>query len=242
MDLELRGKVAVVTGASRGIGLAIVRAFVAEGAYVVAGARRPTADLEELASSGSVRVVSVDLATPRGVAELAAAAGSRVDVLVNNVGGSVARPGGFASVTDDDWVATLSLNLLAAVRMTRAVLDGMVAAGTGSIVNVGSANARLPDPNIIDYSSAKAALVNFAKALSKEVAQYGVRVNTVSPGPVATSRWRADQIAAVSQRMLTGRLTRPDEVADVVLMLASVRTAAVTGAVWDVDGGLIPTI
>jgi NAD(P)-dependent dehydrogenase (short-subunit alcohol dehydrogenase family) len=258
MELGLQGRVAVVTGASRGIGLAVVRGLVAEGAQVVAGARKTSAELAELAETGQVRVVEVDLAEPAGPGRLVGSAGERVDILVNNVGSAPARTGGFLAVTDEQWVATLNLNLLPAVRATRSVLPLMLAAGRGAIVNISSVNAVLPDPAVIDYSAAKAALANFSKALSKEVGAQGVRINTVSPGPVATALWLgaggvADTVAHATGRTpeeivnqaahdsVTGRFTRPEEVADLVLLLASDRSANVTGADITVDGGLIPT-
>ena len=242
MDLNLRGKTAIVTGGSKGIGLAVVQALAREGAFVVAGARSSSAELDALVAAGSARAVEGDLTTHEAVRSLVAAAGPRVDILVNNVGRSLPRLNGFAAITDEEWLMSLTLNTMAAIRMTRAVLPAMRAAGSGSIVNVGSVNAWFPDPGLVDYSAAKAALWNVAKGLAKEVAEHGIRVNTVSPGPVATARWRPDQLAAVSARMLTGRLTRPEEVADVVAMLASERTANVTGATWTVDGGLVPTL
>jgi NAD(P)-dependent dehydrogenase (short-subunit alcohol dehydrogenase family) len=258
MDLQLNGRAAVVTGASRGIGLAVTRGLVAEGVHVTVGALKSSAELDELAGAGLVRVVEADLAEPGGPAGLVAAAGDRIDILVNNVGAAPARPGGFGEITDEDWQATLTLNLMAAVRTTRAVLPVMLAAGKGAIVTIGSVNAVLPDPGVMDYSAAKAALANFSKALSKEAGPYGVRVNTISPGPVATDLWlgEAGVAATVSRatgarpedvqsqaarQMVTGRFSRPDEVADLVLFLASDRTANVTGADITIDGGLIPT-
>jgi NAD(P)-dependent dehydrogenase (short-subunit alcohol dehydrogenase family) len=258
MDLGLSGRVAVVTGASRGIGLAVVAALVAEGVTVVAGARTTSDELAAVARKGDVRVVRVDLSTPDGPAELVAAAGDRIDVLVNNVGAAGVRADGFLGVTDDQWAATLNLNLLAAVRATRAALPVMLAAGRGSIVNVCSVNSILADPAVIDYCAAKAALASFSKALSREVGGRGVRVNTVSPGPVATDLWlgRGGVAATVAQASgrtpeeiegeaargsVTGRFTRPDEVADAVLLLAGDRTGNVTGADITVDGGLVPT-
>src|SRR4051812_4272124 len=163
VDLGLTGKRVVVTGASRGIGLAIVRGFVAEGATVVAGARRVTPELEDL---DGVTAVAVDLADPAGPAQLVAAAGGRIDVLVNNVGIAPPRPQGFLEVTDDMWATTWNLNVMSAVRATRAALPVMLAGGGGAIVNTGSVNARLADPLVVDYSAAKAALTNFAKSLS----------------------------------------------------------------------------
>ena len=183
MDLDLAGRSAVVTGGSRGIGLAIVRGLAAAGARVTVGARKSSADLDELARTGQVRVVLADLADPAAPASLIGQAGDRIDVLVNNVGGAPARTGGFLSITDADWRATIELDLMAAVRTTRAALPAMLAAGTGVIISTCSVNARLPDPAVMDYSVAKAGLASFCKALSKEVGPRGIRVNTVSPGP-----------------------------------------------------------
>jgi NAD(P)-dependent dehydrogenase (short-subunit alcohol dehydrogenase family) len=258
MDLFLNGRTAIVTGASRGIGLAVTRGLAAEGVHVTAGARKSSAELDELAGAGLVRVVEVDLADPGGPTALVAAAGDRIDILVNNVGAAPARPGGFGEITDQDWQASLTLNLMAAVRTTRAVLPVMLAAGKGAIVNISSVNAFLPDPGVMDYSAAKAALANFSKSLSKQAGPHGIRVNTISPGPVATDLWlgEAGVAATVSratgaspqdvqsqaaQQMVTGRFSRPEEVADLALILASDRTANVTGADITIDGGLIPT-
>jgi NAD(P)-dependent dehydrogenase (short-subunit alcohol dehydrogenase family) len=258
MDLHLSGQKAIVTGASRGIGLAITRGLVAEGVSVTAGARRSSPELDELASVGMVRAVEVDLAETGGPAALVGAAGDRIDILVNNVGAAPARTAGFGKITDADWQASLAVNLMAAVRTTRAALPAMLAAGKGAIVTVSSANAFLPDPAVMDYSAAKAALASFSKSLSKEVGAHGIRVNTVSPGPVATDLWLGEHGVAATVsgatgarpedvrsqaagQMVTGRFSRPEEVADLVVILASDRTANVTGADITIDGGLIPT-
>lgn len=262
MDLHLSGKVAVVTGASKGIGLAVTRAFADEGVRVVAGAREITDGLSELAAGSQVRPVSVDLSTPEGPARLvdeAVATFGGLDILVNNVGAVVPRPGGFLSFTDDDWTWGLTINFLSAVRTTRAALAHLLDRGAGSIVTISSVNAFLPDPTIIDYCAAKAALTNFSKALSKEVGPRGVRVNTVSPGPVATALWlgkggvaetfarasggEPDAVAKqAASEAATGRFTRPEEVADLVLLLASDRAGNVTGADFVIDGGLVTTL
>jgi NAD(P)-dependent dehydrogenase (short-subunit alcohol dehydrogenase family) len=258
MDTDLSGRTAVVTGGSKGIGLAIVRQLAASGARVVTGAKSPSPEIEALTRDQQVTFAPVDLADPEGPARLVALAGDRVDILVNNVGLARARPGGFLSVTEDDWAVSLTLNLLAAVRATRAALPGMLAAGAGAIVMTCSVNARLPDPAVIDYSAAKAGLAGFAKALSKEVGPRGIRVNTVSPGPVATDLWlgRDGVAATVSQatgasaadvqsqaagQSVTGRFTQPAEVADLVVFLASDRAANITWSDFTIDGGLIPT-
>jgi NAD(P)-dependent dehydrogenase (short-subunit alcohol dehydrogenase family) len=259
MDLGLHGRTAVVTGASKGIGLAIVRALVGEGVHVVAGARSSSPGLDELAADGRVDVVPVDLSDPGGPTRLVESASGAVDILVNNVGLATARTGGFLSVTEEQWLASLNLNLLAAVRATRAVLPGMIAAGSGAIVNVASVNAYLPDPAVIDYSAAKAGLSNFAKSLSKEMGPHGIRINSVNPGPVETALWLGDggiastvsgstgltreqvQHGAVADAA-TGRFTTPDEVADLVLFLVSDRAANITGAGYAIDGGLVQTL
>ena len=205
-----------------------------------------------------MRVLEADLAEPGGPARLVTMAGDRIDILVNNVGGASARIGGFLSITDEEWQTTLNLNLMATVRATRSALPVMLAAGRGAIVNICSVNSVLSDPAVMDYSAAKAALASFSKALSKEVGPKGIRVNTVSPGPVATDLWLGDHgVAATVSRatgtrpedvasdaareMVTGRFSRPDEVADLVLVLASDVTANVTGADFRIDGGLVPT-
>ena len=264
VDLSLKGKIAVVTGASKGIGLAITKAFVAEGAQVIAGARDVGGDLGALASRNGVRAVSVDLSAPDGPQALVARAEEfgGLDILVNNVGAVGVRLDGFASVTDEQWLSSLNLNFMAAVRTTRAALPLMLARGSGAIVTVSSVNAFLPDPGVIDYSAAKAALTNFSKALSKEVGPRGIRMNTVSPGPVETALWLGPtgvaatvakaagvdaetaktQVVASQGGFATGRFTRPDEVADLVLFLASTRSGNITGADFVIDGGLVKTL
>jgi NAD(P)-dependent dehydrogenase (short-subunit alcohol dehydrogenase family) len=261
MDLHLTGKVAVVTGASRGIGLAVTTALAEEGACVVAGARTITEDLSQLAVRRSVQPMSVDLSTSDGPLELvrgAVAAYNGLDILVNNVGAVHPRTDGFESITDDDWIATLTLDLLASVRATRAALPYLLER-RGTVVSVCSVNAFLPDPLVMDYSAAKGALANFSKALSKEVGPKGVRVNTVSPGPVATDLWlgkggvaetvaRAGGVepASVANEAalgaVMGRFTQPDQVADLVVFLASDRAGNVTGADFVIDGGLTTTL
>jgi NAD(P)-dependent dehydrogenase (short-subunit alcohol dehydrogenase family) len=259
VDLELSDKIVVVTGASKGIGLAIVGELVAEGAKVVAGARH----IDALEGIGGVTPVTVDLADPNGPERLVAHAVDelgRVDVLVNNVGAAHVRLDGFLSLSDADFEASLQLNFLAALRATRAAVKDMAKRKEGTVVNVASVNSFFePDGGVIDYGAAKAALVNFAKALSQELGPSGIRITSVSPGPVATDLWLGQQgVAAtvgsatgegadavrdhMAANMATGRFTTPTEVATIVALLASPRLANVTGANWVIDGGLVKTV
>ncbi|ANJ28561.1 oxidoreductase [Agromyces aureus] len=260
MDLDLTDKVAVVTGASKGIGLAVTRALVAEGARVIAGARTITDELVALSDSGHVMAVSVDLSTADGPAELVARAEhfGGLDILVNNVGAVTPRTEGFLAVSDDDWLRTFNLTLMAGVRTTRAAIPLLLERGAGNVVTIASVNAYLPDPGVIDYAAIKASVWNLSKSLSKEYGPRGLRFNTISPGPVSTPLWLGEtgvaatiaaklgvsldeareRIVAEGGGFSTGRFTEPEEVADLVLLLASRRAGNVTGADFLIDGGL----
>jgi NAD(P)-dependent dehydrogenase (short-subunit alcohol dehydrogenase family) len=262
VNLGLTGRRAVVTGASKGIGLAVTRALLQEGARVAAGARHASAELTAAVEEADALVVLADLTTAAGCAALVDAAVTRfggVDLLVNNVGAVHPRTGGFLSVTDEDWRQALEANLFSAVRATRAALPHLLAGAPSAIVTVCSVNATLPDPGVIDYSAAKAALRSFCKSLSKELGPSGVRVNTVSPGPVETELWLgpggvADTLAraggtdpaavraAAVAGTATARFTRADEVAQVVLLLAAETAGNITGTDVIIDGGLVGTV
>ncbi|MFL5868280.1 MAG: SDR family NAD(P)-dependent oxidoreductase [Thermoleophilaceae bacterium] len=261
MDLGLTDKVAVVTGASKGIGLAVTRAFVEEGARVVAGARS-SENLEEIER---VTAVALDLAAPEGPARLIDRAideHGRLDVLVNNVGAVRLRLEGFLGTSDDEFEWAMRMNFFTALRATRAALGPMVEQGKGAIVNTASVNAFFqPDAGTIDYGAAKAALVNLSKSLAQEFGPKGIHVNCVSPGPVGTDLWLGDHgvaetvaeatgvdadtaresVIAGIGGFATGRFTTPEEVATLIVLLASERTANVTGANYVIDGGLIKT-
>ena len=261
MDLGLSDRVAVVTGASKGIGLAVTQMLADEGALVVAGART-TGALEGLER---VTPVAVDLTRPDGPKALVQRAlddHGRVDILVNNVGAVRLRLTGFLALGDDDFEWALEMNFFTALRATRAAVRPMVEQGSGAIVNVASVNAFFqPDGATIDYGAAKAALLNLTKSLAQELGPAGIRVNAVSPGPVATELWlgangvaatvgRAtgvdadtarDTVIAAIGGFATGRLTTPQEVATLIVLLASDRTANVTGTNSVIDGGLIKT-
>ena len=261
MDLNLTGKVAVVTGASKGIGLAITRALVEEGVSVVAGARDVGGELTDLEATSKVLAVSVDLSTPTGPSELVAQSAhfGGLDIVVNNVGALTPRIDGFLAISDEDWLSTLNLSFLAAIRTTRAAIPLLLQRGSGNVVTIASVNAYLPDPGVLDYSAAKAALWNVSKSLSKEYGPRGLRFNTVSPGPVETPLWLGEHgvaatIAAATGTdfetaktntiaaqggLTTGRFTRPEEVADLVVLLASNRAGNVNGSDFMIDGGLV---
>jgi NAD(P)-dependent dehydrogenase (short-subunit alcohol dehydrogenase family) len=259
MDLELTDKVAVVTGANKGIGLAITKALVVEGAYVVAGSR----STENLDSLDRVRAVSVDLLSEDGPALLVQKAideHGHLDVLVNNVGGVRIRVGGFLATSDKEFEWALQMNFLSGLRATRAALGPMIEQGSGSIVNIASVNSFFaPDAATIDYGAAKAAVVNLSKSLSQEFGPHGIRVNCVSPGQVSTDLWLGEHGVAATvasatgvdadtiretaaSAIATGRFSTPEEVATLVTLLASDRTANVTGVNYVIDGGLIKTI
>jgi NAD(P)-dependent dehydrogenase (short-subunit alcohol dehydrogenase family) len=261
VDLELDGKVAVVTGAGKGIGLAVTKALADEGVQVVAGSRS-TGSLDGLKG---VTAVAVDLSSAAGPAQLvqyAIEAHGRVDVLVNNVGAVRMRTEGFLGTSDEDFAWAMQMNFFIALRASRAALTVMVGQGAGAIVNVASVNAFFqPDAATIDYGAAKAALVNLTKTLAQEFGPRGIRVNAVSPGPVATDLWlgehgvaetvaKATGVDADTARQTiiagiggfaTGRFTTPEEVATLITFLASSRAGNITGVNYIIDGGLIKT-
>jgi len=258
MDLELSDRVAVVTGANKGIGLAITNALVAEGAYVVAG----SITTENLDGLDRVTPVAVNLLAADGPALLVQKAidtHGRLDVLVNNVGAVRIRVDGFLATSDEEFEWALQINFFAGLRATRAALGPMLEQGSGAIVNIASVNSFFqPDAATVDYGVAKAAVVNLSKSLSQEFGPKGIRVNCVSPGQVSTDLWLgahgvAETFAAASgvdadtiretaaSAIATGRFSTPQEVASLVTMLASDRMANVTGVNYVIDGGLIKT-
>ncbi|MGA5125575.1 SDR family oxidoreductase [Streptomyces pseudogriseolus] len=259
-DSELSGRVAVVTGGSKGTGLATVRRLRQAGAQVITLARTAPRTGDDWSDA---LFVQGDLGTPEGVATAAAAVTARVgapDVLVHVVGGSSAPAGGFAALDDQQWERELELNLLAAVRLDRALLPGMVARGSGAVVHVTSIQRRMPlHDSTLAYAAAKAALTTYSKGLAGEVAPAGVRVNSVAPGFIRTDgaehllarRMRENGVtreAALDDLMRVlggiplGRPAEPEEVAEVIAFLASPRAAAVAGAEYTVDGGTVRAV
>ncbi|MBL1108749.1 SDR family oxidoreductase [Streptomyces sp. 5-8] len=260
MDLNLTAKTAVVTGASRGIGLATVRTLTAEGVNVVGAARTITPELKETGA----HTIAADLSTAEGVITLMDSALIElggIDLLVNNVGaGDDVEPLGFLDTDDPRWTRVFDLNLLSAVRTTRAALPSLIER-SGSIVNVSSINSRLPAAGPVAYSAAKAALTALGKSLAEEFGPQGVRVNTVSPGVVRTSIWEdpdgfggkvaagvGAEHAAFLQRIpeafgiTTGRITEPEEVAALIVFLLSDVAGNITGTDHVIDGGTVKTL
>jgi NAD(P)-dependent dehydrogenase (short-subunit alcohol dehydrogenase family) len=264
MDLDLDGRVAVVTGASKGIGLAVVSTLLDHGARVVATSRNRSPELDSL--GGDLLHVPADLMDAGAPAEVVAGAVETfggVDVLVNNAGGP--PPGtklprfGFLGLGDEDWREMFEFNLFSAVRACRAAIPLLVERGGGAIVNVSSVHGRQPSAVNVDYGAAKAAMTNLTKALSEEFGPQGVRVNGVCPGPVRTPWWTdaggaADILAAQMgtdrdsvmtrlapemMQLTTGRLAEPAEIAAAVAFLASPRSASTTGTELVVDGGML---
>jgi 3-oxoacyl-[acyl-carrier protein] reductase len=249
MDLGLKDKVAIVTGSSRGIGRSIALGLADEGCKLVICARGEE-KLQETAreiQKKGVDVVPVvaDIVKKEGanrVVDHAMSSFDRIDVLVNNVGGSNRKP--FVDHTDEDWQAIIDMNLFAAIRMSRLVVPGMAERGSGSIIMISSIWGReLGGPS--SYNTTKAALVGLSKNLAKELAPKGVRVNTVAPGSILfpgggwDRRQKEDpegMAAFVKQNMPLGRFGKPEEVANLVVFLASERASLMTGTCINVDG------
>jgi 3-oxoacyl-[acyl-carrier protein] reductase len=253
MDLGIEGKVALVTGASRGIGRAIAMGLAAEGARVVMCARNAgdlVAAVREARARGGGQLAAVgapaDVTTPVGVAALvdtALATYGGIDIVVNNVGGSGARD--FGATDDADLQAVLDRNLFTALRVSRAALPHLTARGGGVIILIASVYGREAGGGP-SYNAAKAAEISLAKAMARDLAKDGIRVVSVAPGSVLfpgggwERRQKADPegIAAFVKREIPyGRFGRPEEIADVVTFLCSPRAGWITGACVPVDGG-----
>jgi len=260
MDLGLAGRVALVTGGSQGIGRDIARTLAAEGADVAICARRTDvleATAGELRASGrDVVAVAADVATPDGVARVADAVHDhfgRVDILINNAGKGSPKP--LLELTDEEWYASIDLNLMSAVRMCRACVPGMRERGWGRIVNIGSRVGREPDAFFGPYAASKAALINFSKTLANAFSPDGVLTNCVVPGLIkgeavqqaaersadATGKTVEEVYEATLRKrpIPVGRLGEPSDVSGLVALLVSERGSWITGSCFTVDGGIV---
>lgn len=257
-DLRLDGLRAVVTGGTQGLGAAVVQALVAAGARVATSAR----DVSVQPADG-VAYIGADLTTAQGAARLAQTvldSWGGVDIVINSVGGSSAPAGGFAALSDEHWQAELNLNLMPAVRLDRALVPAMLAQGSGVILHVSSIQRMMPLPeSTTAYAAAKAALTTYSKSLAREVTPKGVRVLSVAPGWIETeaSIRFAERLAEEAgtdyeggRRIVMeaigglplGRPATPQEVADLIVFLASPRAASVSGSEHRIDGGTISTL
>ena len=241
MDLGISGRIAVVTGATSGIGAATADILAAEGVHVVPVSRGE----------------GIDVTAPDAADRIAAAAPAPVDILVNNAGTSFVRA--LDELTDDDWNGLWELHVLASMRLMRAFAPGMAERGWGRIVNVSSSAGKRPSLTNAAYSVTKAAQLSLSRVFADTYAARGVLVNAVAPGAVASPLWvaeggLAEQAAAARggtreealetqrARIPLGRLAEPEEIATVIAFLCSEAASTVTGAAWSVDGGTVPSI
>ncbi|MEK8127576.1 SDR family oxidoreductase [Paenibacillus filicis] len=254
---EFKGKKALVTGGTKGMGKAIASRLAASGATVMTTARSLPAGLSQ-----TELFVQADLATSEGVEVVIQAVKERfggIDIVVHCVGGSTTPPGGALVLSDEDWLHMLNWNLLGAVRLDRSLLPLMVEKGAGAIVHISSIQRRLPlYESTLAYAAAKAALSNYSKGLANEFSPRGIRVNTVAPGFIQTEAADAmiDRFAAQTGSresalellmgslggIPVGRPGTPEEVGELVAFLVSDRAASITGGEYVIDGGTVPTV
>ena len=255
---ELSGKIALVTGGTKGAGKAIAERLLQAGAMVIISARN-AAGTED----SRLHFIAADLSTSEGsnkvVSEVLSTYG-RLDILVNNLGSSTTPAGGFSALSDSDWESTLQANLLAPVRLDRGFLPQMIDRKDGVIIHIASIQGKLPlYDSTLPYAASKAALLNYSKSLSNEVTPKGVRVLAVSPGWINTSasvaflgeiaRNSNISVAQAQQGVMDalggipyGRPAEPSEVAEFVGFLVSPRASYLTGTNYIIDGGTVPTI
>lgn len=269
MELGLRGRACVVTGASRGIGRATARMLCAEGADVLLVARSEDRLIEaadECAAAGEeaggrAESLATDVTDPSAADQIVREAAERlgqVDVLVNNAGS--ARWRDLDEVPDEDWYAAWELNVMAPMRLMRASVPGMRERGWGRIVNVSSTAGKRPSAAMAEYSVAKAAELSLSRLYADRYASDGVLVNAICPGPVKSELWmeegglldqskemgehgdREEALEAAGSKRPIGRLAEVDEIAGAIVFLCSERASYTAGAAWSVDGGTVQVI
>jgi NAD(P)-dependent dehydrogenase (short-subunit alcohol dehydrogenase family) len=247
VELGLKDKVCVVTGASEGIGAETARLLHAEGARVVTASRRDE-------GPGTLHVAA-DLSRagePQRVIATTLEAFGRVDCLVNNLGWAEIHK--FDELTEEIWERSWQINVMSAVRATQAALPGMRQRRAGAIVNVSSTAGKRPSTGMPEYSVTKAAMLSFSRLVADLYSREGIRCNAVTPGPTQSPAWlseggladqqgsREDALARSAAGRPIGRMAQPDEIATVIVFLCSDRASYVTGAAWSVDGGTVPII
>lgn len=266
MDLGLDGKRCLITGAGRGIGRAVAVRLAAAGGHVLLTSRSADelaeACAECEAAGGRAATLAADVTDPATPARLVEASraelGGDPDVLVNNAGAARWRP--LEDVPEEDWYAAWELNVMAPLRLMRAVIPGMRERRWGRIVNVSSTAGKRPSANMPEYSVAKAAELSLSRLFADRYAPDGVLVNAVCPGPTTSPMWvaeggladqsrelagmesREEALAAAGAKRPIGRLAEPGEIADVIVFLCSERASYVAGAAWGADGGTVPVI
>jgi NAD(P)-dependent dehydrogenase (short-subunit alcohol dehydrogenase family) len=263
MDLGIKGRLALVTGSTQGIGRAIAEALAAEGARVIVNGRRDDAVRKTVASlsqRGEARGVAADLATSDGARTLleAAAAAGPVDILVNNVGYFEVKP--FGDVSDRDWLDMFELNVMSGVRLARALMPGMLARDWGRIVFIASDQSAKPNPGMAHYAMTKAAQVSIARSLAELTRGTRVTVNSALVAPTwsegvetflakiapdagkTVDEMRTAYFETTGASSLLQRWAEPAEIAAQIAFLCSERASAVNGAAQRVDGGIIRSL
>ena len=265
MDLGLKGRVCVVTGASGGIGLEVTRQLCDEGAKVVMVSRDPEqlAAMREVvrAEGGEVEVVvqdvTVDCAGQHIIASAKQSFG-KVDVLVNNAGVAEWKP--LEEASEDDFRFQFEMSVIAPLNLMRAAIPEMAERGWGRVVNISSTAGKRPSPMMPDYSVGKAAMLSLSRQFAERHASEGVMVNAICPGPTASDLWmaegglldqakeaaghetREEALRAAGEKRPIGRLATPEEIASAIVFLCSERASYVSGAAWGIDGGTVPVI
>ena len=265
MEMNLSGKVAIVTGASMGIGRAIALGLVEESVSVVICARG-IEPLEEVKKEieekgGNVHIISADLSKPDDISKIVGTAVEsfgRLDIIVNNVGwGTVSE---FTDLTDDTWQYNFDVNLMSSVRLSREAIPHMQKQGGGRIINIASTCGKQPVLKLVDYNVMKGAVICLTKSLSEELAPDNILVNSICPGAIRTPLWdrpggtgetlgkslgmsKEDAMQWFTEQNISlGRFGKPEEIADTVVFLASERASFITGVSINVDGGTIKSL